>query len=98
MPSLTKRELVTEVSERLGYTQSEVSDVLDAMLDGIVDVLARGDRIEIRNFGVFETKWHNARIGRNPRTGTRVPVARKRVVQFKPGKIIKERVSRGRDA
>lgn len=98
MPSLTKRELVTEVSERLGYTQGEVSDVLDALLDGIVDVLARGDRIEIRNFGVFETKWHNARIGRNPRTGTRVSVARKRVVQFKPGKIIKEQVSRGREA
>lgn len=98
MPSLTKRELVTKVSEQLGYTQSEVSDVLSAMLDAIIDVLAQGDRIEIRNFGVFETKWHNARLGRNPRTGARVSIAHKRVVQFKPGKIIKERVSRGRDA
>jgi len=89
---LTKRELVIDVAERLGYTQNEVAGVVQTTLDSILDALARGDRLEIRNFGVFETKRRNARTGRNPRTGDAVPIQCKRVVSFKPGKAIKELV------
>ena len=87
---MTKRELVTEVSEQMGFTQNEVSDVVQATLDTITETLAEGQRLEIRNFGVFEHKVREARIGRNPRTGDTVEIESKRVVVFKPGKQLKE--------
>ena len=93
---MTKRELVIDVAERLGYTQNEVSNVVQAALDAIIDSLAEGKRLEIRNFGVFEVKKRDARIGRNPRTSEEVPIAEKRVAAFKPGKALKELVAEGR--
>lgn len=92
---MTKRELVIEVSERLGYTQNEVSGVVQATLDTIIESLSAGERLEIRNFGVFEVKARDARIGRNPRTGEEVPISTKRVATFKPGKALKEWVQTG---
>ncbi len=89
---MTKRELVIDVAERLGYTQSEVANVVQATLNAITDSLVQGHRIEVRNFGVFEVKTRDARIGRNPRTGEEVPIAEKRVATFKAGKALKERV------
>lgn len=89
---MTKRELVIAVSDQWGYTQSEVADVVQAILDTITETLARGDRLEIRNFGVFEVKERNARVGRNPRNGEKVPVQKKRVPVFKPGKLLKKNV------
>lgn len=87
---MTKRELVMDVAERLGFTQNEVADVIQTTLEAITDSLARGQRIEIRNFGVFEVKTREARVGRNPRTGQEVPISEKRVASFKPGKALKE--------
>jgi len=92
---VTKRDLVIAVAERLGYTQNEVANVVQATLDAITDSLVQGNRIEVRNFGVFEVKTRDARIGRNPRTGQEVPIAEKRVATFKPGKALKERVEDG---
>ena len=92
---MTKRELVIDVAERLGYTQNEVADVVQSALDAITESLAAGDRLEIRNFGVFEVKTRDARMGRNPRTGQEVPIDRKRVATFKPGKALKELVQTG---
>ncbi len=89
---MTKRELVLNVAERLGYTQNEVSAVVQTALDAICDVLAEGGRIEIRNFGVFELKVREARVGRNPRTGEAVPITEKRVAIFKPGKALKGQI------
>jgi len=90
--NVTKRELVIEIAERLGYTQNEVADVVHETLDTITECLAEGHRLEIRNFGVFEVKKRDARMGRNPRTGQEVPIDHKRVASFKPGKALKERV------
>lgn len=92
---MTKRELVVDVAERLGYTQNEVADVLQSALDSITETLAEGNRLEIRNFGVFEVKSRDARIGRNPRTGQAVPITGKRVAIFKPGKALKQLVESG---
>ncbi len=89
---MTKRELVSEVAEKLGYTQNEVASVVQTALDCIIESLAQGERLEIRNFGVFEVKARDARIGRNPRTGQEVPIAGKRIASFKPGKALKELV------
>ena len=96
---MTKRELVIEVAEKLGFTQNEVASIVQATLDAIIDSLSEGDRLEVRNFGVFEVKTRDARTGRNPRTGAEVPISRKRVATFKPGKALKELVqNRARQA
>ena len=92
---MTKRELVILVADRLGFTQNEVAAVVQILLDTIIESLAQGDRVEIRNFGVFEVKTREARVGRNPRTGQEVAIADKRVVTFKPGKALKEWVQSG---
>ncbi|MCF6287156.1 MAG: integration host factor subunit beta [Candidatus Hydrogenedentes bacterium] len=91
---MTKRELVISVAEQLGFTQNEVSDVVQTTLDTITEALSSGDRLEIRNFGVFEVKVRDARLGRNPRTGDSVPIAEKRIPIFKPGKALKEWVEK----
>ena len=93
---MTKRELVIQVSEKMGFTQNEVAAIVQATLDAICDSLSEGQRLEIRNFGVFEVKRRDARIGRNPRTGEEVPIAEKRVATFKPGKALKELVQTGK--
>ncbi|MBN2307407.1 MAG: integration host factor subunit beta [Candidatus Hydrogenedentes bacterium] len=86
---MTKRDLVIHLAERLGYTQGEVANVVQAVLDTITQTLVDGGRIEIRNFGVFELKKRNSRMGRNPRSGEQVPIAQKNVATFKPGKALK---------
>ena len=90
---MTKRELVIAVAERLSYTQNEVCSVVQTTLDTIIECLAEGQRLEIRNFGVFEVKKRDARTGRNPRTGQEVCIPEKRVASFKPGKALKEYVA-----
>lgn len=94
---LTKRELVVEVAAKLGLTQNEVSEILQQTLDTITGTLVEGHRLEIRNFGVFEIKERDARVGRNPRTGQEVPIPQKRVASFRPGKALKEWVQAGAD-
>lgn len=94
---MTKRELVMEVASKLGMTQNEVSSIVQETLDTITESLSEGQRLEIRNFGVFEIKLRDARIGRNPRTGQEVPIPEKRVASFRPGKALKEWVQAGPD-
>jgi integration host factor alpha subunit len=91
--TMTKRELVINVSNKLGVTQSEVAKVIETTFETISEALAEGKRWELRDFGVFEVKTRASRIGRNPRTGDQVPVPARRVVTFRPGKKMKELVS-----
>lgn len=91
--TMTKRELVIRVSNKLGMTQSEVAKVIETTFESISESLAQGKRWELRDFGVFEVKTRASRIGRNPRTGDQVPVPERRVVTFRPGKKMKEVVS-----
>ena len=95
---MTKRELVIEVANKLGMTQNEVADIVQTMFDTVTETLVDGDRLEIRNFGVFEVKSRDARVGRNPRTGDEVPIPSKRVASFKPGKVLKDWVQHGEEA
>jgi integration host factor subunit beta len=91
--TMTKRELVIRVANKLGMTQSEVAKVVESAFESISEALAEGKRWELRDFGVFEVKTRASRIGRNPRTGDQVPVPERRVVTFRPGKRMKEVVS-----
>lgn len=88
--TMTKRELVIRVANKLGMTQSDVSNIIEGAFDMISKTLAEGKRWELRDFGVFRVKSRASRVGRNPRTGDQVPVPERRVVTFRPGKKMKE--------
>jgi integration host factor subunit beta len=89
---VTKKEIVKQISERIGLTQLKTKDIVQQTFDAIVETLLEVGRIELRNFGVFEVKRRKARKARNPRTGDKVDVPPKFVVTFKPGKEMEERV------
>ena len=89
---MTKKEIVKQISEKLGLTQLKTKEIVQQTFDAIVDTLLEEKRIELRNFGVFEVKKRKARKARNPRTGERVDVDPKFVVTFKPGKEMEEKV------
>jgi nucleoid DNA-binding protein len=91
---VTKKEIVKQISDRLGLTQLKTKEIVQLTFDAIVDTLLADKRIELRNFGVFEVKLRKARKARNPRTGEKVDVPPKYVVTFKPGKEMEERVRR----
>ena len=89
---MTKKEIVKQISEKLGLTQLKTKEIVQKTFDAIIETLLAEGRIELRNFGVFEVKQRKARKARNPRTGERVDVEPKNVVTFKPGKEMEERV------
>src|SRR6266705_176935 len=91
--TLTKRDLVIRISNETGLIQQQVLDLLQKTLDYIAEALAKGDKVELRNFGVFEVKVRRARIGRNPNAPeTDVPIPERSVVKFKPGKEMRAEV------
>jgi nucleoid DNA-binding protein len=93
--TLTKRDLVTRISEESGLAQQQVQDIVQKTLDYIAEALAKGEKVELRNFGVFEVKVRKARIGRNPNSPERdVPIPPRSVVKFKPGKEMRADVLR----
>ena len=89
---MTKKDIVRQISEKIGETQLKTKDIVQRTFDAIVDTLLETGRIELRKFGVFEVRQRKARKARNPRTGDPVEVPPKNVVTFKPGKIMEERV------
>jgi integration host factor subunit beta len=89
---MTKKNIVLKISSQYKVKQIDVKKVVQKTLDVIIDSLAKGEKVELRNFGVFKVKERKGRTGRNPRTGEIVPVPPKKVVVFKPGLIMKEKV------
>jgi nucleoid DNA-binding protein len=91
--TLTKRDLVIRISEETGLIQTQVVSVVQKTLDYIAEALAKGDKVELRNFGVFEVKVRKARIGRNPnKPETDVPIPARAMVKFKAGKEMRAEV------
>ena len=88
----TKKELVNRIADETGHTKVVVKEILQTFLDEIVRELALGNRLEFREFGVFEVKERKARRAQNPRTLEKVEVPAKRVVKFKVGRLMRERV------
>jgi nucleoid DNA-binding protein len=89
---VTKKEIVRTISEEIGLTQLQTKEIVQKTFDAIIDALVREERIELRNFGVFEVKRRAPRKARNPRTGDKVFVPEKFVVTFKPGKEMEAKV------
>lgn len=89
---MTKKDIVIKIAEDTELKQIDVKGVVQRTLDHIVEALAKGETVELRNFGIFKVKSRKSRVGRNPKTGATVPIPEKRIVSFKPGMIMKKRV------
>jgi nucleoid DNA-binding protein len=92
---MTKRDLVSRISNETGMVQMDVQKVVQLTLDCISDAVARGQKVELRNFGVFEVRTRKPRVGRNPNEpNTNVAIPSRTVVRFKPGKEMRESVQK----
>lgn len=92
MATVTKKDLIDRISEVSGCTRIDVKNIVQCFLDQVIEELARGNRLEFRDFGVLETKDRAARIAQNPRTLERVNVPPKRAVKFKVGRLLKDKL------
>jgi integration host factor subunit beta len=92
MATITKKELIDRIADKSGLRRIVVKRVIQKFLDEIVDELGTGNRLEFRDFGVFESKVRAARVAQNPKTLERVEVPCKRTVKFKVGRLMKARL------
>src|SRR5688500_6966940 len=93
MSTITKKELIDRIAEGTNQRRVQVKRVVQQFLDEIVNELGRGNRLEFRDFGVFETKLRKARKAQNPKTLEPVEVPEKRTVKFKVGRLMKQNLS-----
>ena len=92
MATVTKKEVIDRIAETLGCKRVLAKRVIQSFLDSIIDELGKGNRLEFRDFGVFESKIRAARQAQNPKTMDKVQVPSKRTVKFKVGRVMKKRL------
>ncbi len=92
MKTVTKKDLVDRIAERTGNKRVVVKKIVQQFLDEIVAELGEGNRLEFRDFGVFEIRSRAARLAQNPKTMEKVYVPSKRTVKFKIGRLMKQRL------
>ena len=97
MSTTTKKGLVDHIAEQTQTKRIAVKAVVQTFLDEIVVELARGNRLEFRDFGVFETRTRAARVAQNPKTLEQVHVPAKRTVKFKMGRVMRQKLNSQRD-
>ena len=90
---MNKSDLIEEVSRAVEMSHKESEVIVETIFGSIVRSLRNADKIEIRGFGSFRTRQRQARIGRNPKTGTRVEVPAKKIPYFKPSKELKNGIN-----
>lgn len=92
MQTITKKELIDRIADKCSQKRVVVKRIIQTFLDEIIDELGQGNRLEFRDFGVFESKVRAARTAQNPKTLERVEVPPKRTVKFKVGRMMKIRL------
>ncbi len=93
MATITKKELIDRIADNTGGRRVQVKRIVQQFLDEVVNELGKGNRLEFRDFGVFETKLRKARKAQNPKTLEPVEVPEKRTVKFKGGRLMKQRLA-----
>ena len=93
MSTITKQELIDRIAENTNTKQVVVKSVIHSFFDEVISELAKGDRFEFRDFGVFEPRDCAPRTAQNPKTLERIHVPARRAVRFKMGRIMKERMN-----
>lgn len=86
---MIKQDIVVRVADRMDITKVKAEVAVESVINALRDAMRRGERIELRGFGVFVVKPRKSGIGRNPRTGDEVPIPPGKTVRFKPGKEIR---------
>ena len=91
---MNKAELINAVAEKAGLSKKDTETVVNATIDVIAGALADGDKVQLVGFGSFEVKKRAARVGRNPKTKESIEIPASVVPVFKPGKALKDTVSK----
>ncbi len=89
---MNKSDLIQAVASRSGLTKKDSGSVVDAIIDGITDSLAKGEKVQLIGFGTFEVRSRKAREGRNPATGEALKIEASKAPAFKAGKALKDKV------
>jgi integration host factor subunit beta len=93
MSTTTKKELIDRIAQSTQSKQVLVKSIIQNFLDEVISELAKDNRLEFRDFGVFETKMRAARTAQNPKTLEQVHVPAKRTVKFKMGRLMKQKLT-----
>ena len=93
MTTITKKDLVDRIAEKMKTKQLMVKPIVQCFLDEIIAELAKNNRLEFRDFGVFEVKERAARTAQNPKTLKKIQVPAKRRVKFKIGRVMREKLN-----
>ena len=96
MKTITKKDLVKRISYSTGERQQVVKRIIDETLEYIVEAIARGERVELRKFGVFKVTWRQSKTARNPRTGEKIRTQSRKIAKFKPGKFLFKRLNQNK--
>jgi integration host factor subunit beta len=90
MKTITKKDLIDHICTQTGMKRSAVKKAVQCFLDTVIQELSAGNRLEFRDFGVFEIRHRAPRIAQNPKTLERVPVPARKTVKFKVGRLMKD--------
>ena len=90
MATVSKKDLVNQIADNTQTKRIMVKRVIHEFLNEIINELSKGNRLEFRDFGVFETRTRAARTAQNPKTLEPVEVPAKRTVKFKPGRLLRQ--------
>ena len=92
MTSLTKADMAERLYEELGLNKREAKEMVESFFDEIRESLAVNEQVKLSGFGNFDLRDKRQRPGRNPKTGEEVPISARRVVTFRPGQKLKDRI------
>lgn len=90
--SLTKLEMAEKLQQDLGFSRKESKDMVDCFFEEIITALENGEPVKISGFGNFELRDKSSRPGRNPKTGEEFSIEARRVVTFKAGRKLRDRI------
>ena len=93
MNTLTRADLSEAVFKAVGLSRNESSQMVEDILEEICAALSRGDTVKLSSFGTFSVRQKSQRMGRNPKTGTEVPIAPRRVLVFRPSHVLKAMIN-----
>ena len=93
--TLTRMDLSEAVFREVGLSRNESAQLVEGVLEHVSDALVRGEQVKISSFGTFSVRDKSARIGRTPKTGEEVPINPRRVLTFRPSRLMKDRVATG---
>ncbi len=93
--TLTRADLSEAVHREVGLSRTESAELVKAIIDTVAEAVVTGDRVKLSSFGTFMVRHKGGRVGRNPKTGTEVPITPRRVLVFRPSQVMKSQINRG---